>query len=85
MAMEINIEPQLIKADWRLMIAALSVLSTNSISKMCAAFTWSRNHAAGFIRAWHGHKKEAKYVLVVKGSALVCAVGIDNWVNPSKH
>lgn len=29
------------------------------------------NHSKGFIRAWHGHKKEAKYVFVVKGTALV--------------
>lgn len=43
------------------------------------------NHKAGFIRAWHGHKKEAKYVLAVKGSALLCAVQIDDWENPSKN
>lgn len=42
------------------------------------------NHARGFVRAWHAHKKEAKYVLVVKGSALVGAVPIDNWDHPSK-
>ena len=30
-----------------------------------------RNHRAGFIRAWHGHKKEAKYVSVLKGAAVV--------------
>ena len=43
------------------------------------------NHSNGFIRAWHGHKKEGKFVLVVKGSALVGAVKIDNWENPSKN
>lgn len=32
------------------------------------------NHRAGFIRAWHGHRKEAKYVYVARGSALVAAV-----------
>jgi len=42
------------------------------------------NHKNGFIRAWHAHKKEAKYVIVVKGSALVCAVKIDNWKTPSR-
>lgn len=42
------------------------------------------NHKQGFIRAWHGHKKEAKYVLVVKGAAVVGAVKIDNWNKPSK-
>ena len=29
------------------------------------------NHRQGFIRAWHGHKKEAKYVTVVQGAALI--------------
>ena len=43
------------------------------------------NHKQGFIRAWHGHKNEGKYVLLSKGSALVCAVEIDNWENPSKN
>lgn len=32
------------------------------------------NHRPGFIRAWHGHQKEGKYVFVVKGTALVGAV-----------
>lgn len=40
------------------------------------------NHRQGFVRAWHGHKKEAKYVLVVSGAALVGAVRIDNWDHP---
>jgi dTDP-4-dehydrorhamnose 3,5-epimerase len=42
------------------------------------------NHAQGFVRAWHAHKKEAKYVLVVKGAALVGAVSIDDWDKPAK-
>lgn len=32
------------------------------------------NHRQGFIRAWHGHEKEGKYVYVAKGSALIGAV-----------
>lgn len=35
------------------------------------------NHRSGFIRAWHGHKKEGKYVYVVKGSALVGVVNME--------
>jgi dTDP-4-dehydrorhamnose 3,5-epimerase-like enzyme len=41
------------------------------------------NHHAGFVRAWHGHRHEAKYVLVLSGAALVCCVEIDNWDDPS--
>ena len=32
------------------------------------------NHKKGFIRAWHGHKNEAKYVYIPKGCALIGAV-----------
>lgn len=34
------------------------------------------NHSRGFIRAWHGHKKEGKYVYVVSGSALIGVVNM---------
>ena len=42
------------------------------------------NHRANFIRAWHAHKNEGKYVFVAKGSAIVAATRIDNWEKPSK-
>lgn len=42
------------------------------------------NHKQGFVRAWHAHKKEMKYVMVIKGSALIGAVKIEDWENPSK-
>jgi dTDP-4-dehydrorhamnose 3,5-epimerase-like enzyme len=41
------------------------------------------NHASGFIRAWHGHRHEAKYVMAIRGASLVCCVEIDDWANPS--
>ena len=43
-----------------------------------------KNFQAGFVRAWHGHKKESKYLYVSKGTAIIAAVKIDNWENPSK-
>jgi dTDP-4-dehydrorhamnose 3,5-epimerase-like enzyme len=42
-----------------------------------------RNHRAGLVRAWHAHRREAKYVTVVSGSALIGAVSIDDWDHPS--
>lgn len=39
------------------------------------------NHRRGFIRAWHGHQKEGKYVYVASGTALVAAVPLE-FVNP---
>jgi dTDP-4-dehydrorhamnose 3,5-epimerase len=44
-----------------------------------------RNHRAGFVRAWHAHRREAKFVLATAGSALVCAVRIDDWEQPSRE
>jgi dTDP-4-dehydrorhamnose 3,5-epimerase len=35
------------------------------------------NHSKGFIRAWHGHKKEGKYVYVASGSALIGVVNME--------
>lgn len=35
------------------------------------------NHKQGFIRAWHGHRKEGKYIFVPKGAALIGAVPLD--------
>jgi dTDP-4-dehydrorhamnose 3,5-epimerase len=43
------------------------------------------NHRQGFVRAWHAHRREAKYVTVVTGAAVVAAVRIDDWENPSRE
>lgn len=43
-----------------------------------------KNFSAGTIRAFHGHLKEAKFVYVAKGSAIVAAVELDNIKEPSK-
>ena len=41
------------------------------------------NHKQGFIRAWHAHKIESKYVFIANGTALISTVEIDDWENPS--
>lgn len=43
------------------------------------------NFSTDVIRAFHGHKKETKFVLVVKGSAIVAAVEFDDDAHPSKE
>jgi len=43
------------------------------------------NHRQGFVRAWHGHKREAKYVTAVSGAAVIGAVRVDNWDQPSRE
>lgn len=39
-----------------------------------------QNHRQGFIRAWHGHRHEAKYVYVASGSALIGAANMETQV-----
>lgn len=41
------------------------------------------NWRPGFVRAWHGHLKEAKWVTVTRGAALVCAVLVGPPVSPN--
>jgi len=46
-------------------------------------FYWVANHQRGFVRAWHGHKHEAKHATVVRGAMMICCIRIDDWDNPS--
>lgn len=41
------------------------------------------NNGTEIVRAWHGHKKEAKYVTAVAGSALIALFAVDDWESPS--
>ncbi|MEJ2249673.1 MAG: NAD-dependent epimerase/dehydratase family protein [Candidatus Lokiarchaeota archaeon] len=43
-----------------------------------------QNFSTSIIRAFHGHRREAKYVYVAKGSAIVAAVKLDDMNSPSK-
>ncbi|HEY3250089.1 MAG TPA: dTDP-4-dehydrorhamnose 3,5-epimerase family protein [Ignavibacteria bacterium] len=76
-------EPKLIKGglsvDDRGEVAFVNEFNFDKVKR----FYVLGNHSSGFVRAWHGHKKESKYFHVVKGSALICAVKIDNWESPS--
>ncbi|MEJ2296218.1 MAG: dTDP-4-dehydrorhamnose 3,5-epimerase family protein, partial [Candidatus Lokiarchaeota archaeon] len=42
------------------------------------------NFSNNTIRAFHGHRNEAKYVYVAKGSAIVAAVELDKVDSPSR-
>jgi len=43
------------------------------------------NHRQNFVRAWHAHRRETKYVTVLRGAAIIGAVAIDDWEQPSKN
>ena len=42
------------------------------------------SHRSGIVRAWHGHKLEAKHFFVTGGASIVCCVALDDWEKPSK-
>lgn len=44
-----------------------------------------KNHQAGFIRAWHAHQREGKYVTVLQGAAIIAAVPVANWEQPDTN
>ena len=46
-------------------------------------FYMVENHQAGFVRAWHAHRREGKYIMVVQGAAIVAAIKIEDWENPT--
>jgi dTDP-4-dehydrorhamnose 3,5-epimerase-like enzyme len=41
------------------------------------------NHAVGLVRAWHAHRREAKYVTAVSGAAVLGVVEIADWDRPA--
>jgi dTDP-4-dehydrorhamnose 3,5-epimerase len=43
------------------------------------------NHQPQFVRAWHGHQREAKYVFAISGAAIVAAVPVEDWAHPDKN
>jgi dTDP-4-dehydrorhamnose 3,5-epimerase-like enzyme len=49
----------------------------------CRRLYFVENFAPGTVRAWHAHRRERKWVTVVRGVALVCCVEIDDWESPS--
>jgi len=79
-----EMNPQLLKGglavDDRGTVSFVNDFNFNGVKR----FYTVENHKQGFVRAWHAHKKEAKYVMVVKGAAVIGAVQIDNWEKPSK-
>jgi dTDP-4-dehydrorhamnose 3,5-epimerase-like enzyme len=44
-----------------------------------------RNHERGFVRAWHAHREEQKFITAVEGSVLLCCVRVDDWDDPSRE
>jgi len=62
-----------------------SVAYNNKLQlKKIKRFYLVENKKKNYVRAWHGHKKEAKLIFCVQGKAKVAAVKISNYNKPSK-
>lgn len=63
-----------------------SVSYNNNLTfKKIKRFYIVQNKTNNFVRAWHGHKKEAKYILCIKGKVKVSAVRIKDFKKPKKN
>ena len=58
--------------------------SNNLSLKNVKRFYIVHNYDINFIRAWHGHLKEEKYITCIKGTFQVSAVKISKVRNPNK-
>lgn len=71
-------EPHLIHGkairDNRGVVSFVNDFNFSDVKRMYAV----QNKNKGMVRAWHGHKKEAKYVICISGSAMVAAVAIND-------
>ena len=76
--------PKLIEGDLAVDDRGRLTFANDFDFKGVKRFYMVANHLPGFVRAWHAHKKEAKYVLVAQGAAVVGAVEIKNWQRPNK-
>tara|TARA_B110000037_G_C17014850_1_gene462824 strand:- start:80 stop:517 length:438 start_codon:yes stop_codon:yes gene_type:complete len=62
-----------------------SLRFSNDLSfKNIKRFYTVHNYTKNFIRAWHGHINEEKYIGCIKGTFQISAVKIDNIKKPNK-
>ena len=75
---------KLIKANIAVDNRGELIFSNEFNMKKIKRFYHITNFKNPFIRAWHAHKNEEKFIIVTKGSAFFSTVAIDNWKKPSK-
>ena len=75
-------EPDLIKGamfvDDR---GSISFVNNFDLSEV-RRFYMVENHEVGFIRAWHCHMEESKYVMALQGTAILALVRVEDPENP---
>lgn len=77
-------EPTIIKGN-RIFDNRGSLIFNNNLDfKEIKRFYIVHNYSKNFIRAWHGHLKEEKYIKCLSGTFQVSAVKIGNIKKPNK-
>jgi dTDP-4-dehydrorhamnose 3,5-epimerase len=79
------IEPKLIEGGLAVDDRGELMFVNDFDMKSVRRFYTVTNHTSGFVRAWHAHKLESKYISIINGSAIIAAVKVDNWDTPSKE
>ena len=73
-----NNEPHLIKGGISVDDRGTLKYSNDFDFSSVKRFYIVENHSVGFIRAWHGHKNESKFALVLSGTALFGVVSLSS-------
>jgi len=70
-----------VAVDNRGRIAFVNDFCMNDIKR----FYIVKNHQPNFVRAWHAHRRERKYVMALKGAAIVVAIPLSELETIEKH
>ena len=81
--MSLLAEPKLIDGGIAVDDRGQLIFANDFVLSEYRRFYMIKNHSPQFVRAWHGHKLEGKAIVVAEGAAVVGAVRIDDWDNPS--
>lgn len=78
-------KPKLIKGDFAIDDRGFVNFNNDYILSKLKRFYIVQNHKTGFIRAWHAHKHEEKFIICLTGSVMISAVKVKNFKNPNKN
>lgn len=77
-------KPMLFSGNFKSDFRGKVYFNNNIVLSKIKRFYIVENKRAKFIRAWHGHKYEAKFIICLRGRARISAVKIQNYKIPSK-
>ena len=76
--------PRIIKGDMAVDDRGCLVFANDFQFEGVKRFYIVHNHTRHFVRAWHGHQHEGKYVMAISGACIVAAIPLEQLSNPSR-